>query len=68
MIQGSLSLDDKAAPNCTILVPEMHKHLHEWYDRINARKETVTTEKGQKATMEAQVNRVLANDLTAEDL
>ena len=68
MIQGSLSLDDEAAPNCTVLVPEMHKHLHEWYDRINARKETATTEKGQKATMEAQVNRVLANDLTAEDL
>jgi hypothetical protein len=37
MIQGTVSLDDEEYGQCTQILPEMHKHIEEWWRRVNRR-------------------------------
>ena len=43
-IQGSLSLDEELADDCTIILPGMHKNISVWYDRLKERAQTMPTE------------------------
>lgn len=36
-IQGTMSLDDEAEDNCTVLLPGMHKRLGEWWELCSKR-------------------------------
>ena len=57
-IQGSVSLDDEQADDCTEIVPKMHPHLAEWCKRIMQR--------GVKSN--SYVNKITSKYLTKEDL
>jgi hypothetical protein len=35
MIQDNVSLDEKNAENCIVILIEMHKHLTKWWKRVS---------------------------------
>lgn len=57
IIQTTLSLDDEDEDGCTILVPGFHRHIREWWARVEARgiaADGLTTNVSQKYTKEDQ--------------
>jgi hypothetical protein len=56
-IQGSLSLDEEVAGNCTEIIPTIHRRLGEWWDRVKAR----------NAAKDGFVLRVLDEQWTRDD-
>ena len=37
MIQGTVSLDDEEEGQCTQIIPGLHKHIKDWWKRVDAR-------------------------------
>ena len=38
LVQTAVSMDDECEDGCTIIVPEFHKHIKEWWSKVVSRK------------------------------
>ncbi|KAI9853271.1 MAG: hypothetical protein M1824_001468 [Vezdaea acicularis] len=41
IIQGCVALDDETDNDCTMLIPEFHKHIAEWWGEVTRRKQAI---------------------------